>query len=283
MSRPAETPGPRRAYGILVVGALAAAVCVRLGFWQLDRLKQRDALREAMRVRQEMPAADLSALGPEVFGPAAAGGAPREDRTVRDLRASLADTLLYRRAVASGTFDFEHQVVVAGRVIEGLPAVVVATPLLLKEGLAVLVERGWVPSPDAASVDLRALAEPEVATVGGVLLGPGGRPLAAASEKRWPLVAPTDDPARLGDRFPYRLLPWVLRRTEVPTQAPRTEVHGLRTLPVPQLDRGPHLSYAIQWFAFAAIALVGSAVVFVRSGARPLPGPAGPAPREGGA
>jgi cytochrome oxidase assembly protein ShyY1 len=32
----------------------------------------------------------------------------------------------------------------------------------------------------------------------------------------------------------------------------------------PALDDGPHLSYAIQWFSFAAIALVGSYVVVRR-------------------
>ncbi len=269
--RPAVLP-PWRAYRVLVIGGLAAAVCIRLGFWQLDRLKQRDALREAMRARLEMPAVDLSAGGATVAGAARRGGGEGGD-----LRASLADTLLYRRAVAGGTFDFEHQVVVVGRVIDGLPAVLVVTPLRLDEGLAILVERGWVPSPDAASVDLLELAEPEVATVDGVLLKPGGRNIEAVPEARWPLVAPTDDPVRLGDRFPYRLLPWVLRRT----QAPGTGANGLRALAVPQLDRGPHLSYAIQWFAFAAVAVVGSLALFRHSGTRRLPGDTGPAARDG--
>ena len=275
MSERAGARAPRRAYGILVIGGLAAAVCMRLGFWQLDRLKQRDALREAMRARQEMPAADLSNLGAAVYGAAVAGGAGQGGGGGRDLRASRGDTLLYRRALATGRFDFEHQVVVVGRVIDGLPAVVVVTPLLLDQGFAVLVERGWVPSPDAASVDLLALAEPEGVTVEGVLLEPGGRSLETVGEVRWPLFVPTDDPARLGDRFPYRLLPWVLRRTRIPS----TGANGLRALAPPQLDRGPHLSYAIQWFAFAAIAAVGSAVLFIRAGTRPRPGDAGPAAR----
>jgi cytochrome oxidase assembly protein ShyY1 len=32
----------------------------------------------------------------------------------------------------------------------------------------------------------------------------------------------------------------------------------------PPLDEGPHLSYAIQWFAFAAIALIGAGAVAIR-------------------
>ena len=36
-------------------------------------------------------------------------------------------------------------------------------------------------------------------------------------------------------------------------------------LPPPALDEGPHLSYAIQWFSFAAIALIGGTAVAVRN------------------
>jgi cytochrome oxidase assembly protein ShyY1 len=31
------------------------------------------------------------------------------------------------------------------------------------------------------------------------------------------------------------------------------------------LDDGPHLSYAIQWFAFATIAVVGAGIVVART------------------
>jgi cytochrome oxidase assembly protein ShyY1 len=33
---------------------------------------------------------------------------------------------------------------------------------------------------------------------------------------------------------------------------------------MPALDEGPHRGYAIQWFAFAVIALVGAGAVVVR-------------------
>jgi len=36
-------------------------------------------------------------------------------------------------------------------------------------------------------------------------------------------------------------------------------------LTVPPLDEGPHASYAVQWFAFAAIALAGAAFVVKQS------------------
>jgi cytochrome oxidase assembly protein ShyY1 len=36
-------------------------------------------------------------------------------------------------------------------------------------------------------------------------------------------------------------------------------------LPPPQLGNGPHLGYAVQWFSFALIGLVGTAVVLLRT------------------
>jgi surfeit locus 1 family protein len=36
-----------------------------------------------------------------------------------------------------------------------------------------------------------------------------------------------------------------------------------RRLPPPSLDEGPHLNYAIQWFAFATIALVGAGAYLI--------------------
>jgi cytochrome oxidase assembly protein ShyY1 len=43
-------------------------------------------------------------------------------------------------------------------------------------------------------------------------------------------------------------------------------------VPLPELSEGPHLSYAIQWFSFAVVALVGSAIL-VRRDRRAKRGP----------
>ena len=53
-------------------------------------------------------------------------------------------------------------------------------------------------------------------------------------------------------RLPYPVLPVMvlLEDSTPPATYPRA-------VPLPQLDDGPHLSYAIQWFSFAAIALIG--------------------------
>lgn len=231
-----------RAYRVLILGALAAAVCVRLGFWQVSRLHQRQALRATVEARQRQAPFEVSASA--AFRAATLGAV---------------DSASYRLATVRGVFDFSRQIVVVARAVEEVPGVYVVTPLQLADGQAILVERGWVPSPDAYTVGLDSLQEADSAVVTGMLLRVRARRELAVRDNVWPLYVPSDDPDRLAAFYPYPLLPWVLRRTE-PAGAPS----GLHPVPVPVIDNGPHLSYAIQWFAFATIAVVGSVLLFIR-------------------
>jgi len=118
--------------------------------------------------------------------------------------------------------------------------VALLTPLRLSDGSAVFVDRGWVPSPDAVHVDATRYREGDSADVTGLAL-----------------PAPRDrgdvNPAALKDSLPYTTLAIVLQLDD--TAAPHPT--GLRRWRPPALDNGPHLSYAIQWFSFAAIVVVG--------------------------
>jgi cytochrome oxidase assembly protein ShyY1 len=96
-------------------------------------------------------------------------------------------------------------------------------------------------------VDAAPLAEPESTAVEGVLLSATGRVL--------------PESVAVG----YPLLPLVIRRTVPAAGMPE----GLAIAPLPSRDTGPHLSYAIQWFAFAAIALVGGILLARRGGSPP--------------
>ncbi len=218
---------------VIAVAVATAAVCVRLGIWQLDRLEQRRAHNSLIQSQREMPPVDLNS-----------------DR--------VDDAFRFRRASATGVFDFERQLVVVARSQNGVPGVNIITPLLIGEREAVLVERGWAPSPDARTVDLALLQEPEAATVNGVLIA---NEEGSAPRSEWPLYVRHANPADMQSVYPYRLVPLVLRRIEQPPSA------ELRPVRVPELSNGPHLSYAIQWFSFATIAIVGS-LAFLRSSRR---------------
>ena len=215
-----------------------AAVCARLGFWQLDRLSQRRAFNEQVRAGLEADPASL-----------------------RDTLAAAADPgdVAYRRVRATGAYDPTHEVVLYGRALDGRPGDHILTPLVLDDGTAIVVDRGWVP--------FEANRELPV---------PGGAAAPAGPVTVEGFLEPPDDASPPGDdavttirridlellqgQLPYELAPLALQlESQSPAQA---------ALPVPapgpELSEGPHLSYAIQWFAFATIALGGSALILRR-------------------
>ncbi len=202
-----------------LVGALLVAVgCVRLGVWQLDRLRQRRARNAAVLVvRTEPPIAVTAALSPD---------------SARD-----------RRLTARGAYDYTRERLWHARSYEGVPGVDLVTPLRLPDGATVLVDRGWAPSPDAYHVDQGAYREGDSADVLGIGL-------------QAPRAPGDVDPVRLRDSMPYPLLPFVVQ--QLPSDSPTVRPSGPRRWPAPQLSDGPHLSYAIQWFSFAVIIVVGS-------------------------
>ena len=213
----------------LVLGLAVALVCGRLGLWQLDRLGQRRAQNAVLEGRLALRSLDLST-----------------DRRSGGLADVAPESLHFRRASATGRFDFGRETVEIARTRRGAPGVHVVTPLVLADGSGVLVVRGWAYSADSRTVDLTALAEPETTTVAGMLAVP---PRSLRS------VHPDSVSA------PYVLLGAVLRRLDPPDSLPP----GLVVLDAPVLNEGSHRSYAFQWFSFAVIALVGSVVLVVRT------------------
>jgi len=134
--------GWRDVAGVLVALAVAA-LCVRAGFWQLDRLRQR-------RERNAVSRAALALPQLEVTG------------------AITLDSARGRRLHARGVYDYAQERLWRPRPYEGVPGVGLLTPVKLADGSAVLVDRGWAPSPDAYHVDQRAYREPDTADVLGI-------------------------------------------------------------------------------------------------------------------
>ena len=220
---------------------LVAALCVRLGFWQLDRRAQRAELNARLESRLSQPVLSL-------------------DSPVRDTA-----LLTFRRVHVAGTFDHERTLVMAGRSLHGSPGAHVLTPVRVDGAGAVLVNRGWLPAADAATVDLDALENPDRLDAQGLALpfpGSGRERSGGAVADSFRITWFAADEAMIREQFPYELMPIEVRL--LPDQsAPRFPVR----LDPPSLDPGPHLGYAIQWFSFAAIAIIGW-IALARKGRR---------------
>jgi len=142
-------------------------------------------------------------------------------------------------------YDYGHERLWRARSYQGVPGVDLVTPLRLGDGAAVLVDRGWVASPDAYHVDQGAFREGDSADVLGLGM--------TAPRARGDV-----NPATLRDSVPYPLLSVIIQQVPPSTTLYRLLPPGLIRWPIPELSDGPHLSYAIQWFSFAVIIAVGS-------------------------
>lgn len=229
---------PKWVLGHVLVIALVIAF-VGLGFWQLDRLSQRRDENAAIAERSRIPSTPVT----EVVPP----GTGLDD--VDDLR--------YRQVSLTGTWDADGEVLVRPRSLDGVSGWHVVTPLVLDDGRAALVTRGFAP----LSTDLDAVREAVAPPTGEVTV----TGLAFPTQERQG-IGPTDpedgvleelarvDIGRIDEQYGRDLLPVYV---QLATPAP-TEITDLpRLLPAPTTDEGPHLSYAGQWFLFAGVGLVG--------------------------
>jgi surfeit locus 1 family protein len=220
---------------LLLAGSfvLVALVCLRLGFWQLSRLKERRAANAAALAARAAPQVGL------------------DGSSAMNLRFSG------RNVRAVGHYDHTHDVVLRGRAYNGAPGVEIVSPLVLGDGrTAVLVNRGFMPTPDAVTVQTDSVRELGKVRVEGTALpitSGGGRPVGREHQTSWARL----DLDALSARMPYRLAPLYIRQSP----DPRLPRFPRRLEPLP-IDDGPHLNYAIQWFAFAGMAVVFAGVVW---------------------
>jgi surfeit locus 1 family protein len=229
------SPRARRA-AIVLVAAIVAVTCVWLGFWQLRRLEDRRALNARIVRARAAPA--------------------RTVRTAEDV-AGLAP---FRRVEAAGTYDPDGEVLLYGRSLAGRPGHHVVTPLALRDGTGVLVVRGWVPfGVDAAPVRGPFAPVAGDVVVDGWLVAPETRGRSTPDRRG---VMGTLDVEGIGDRVGFPLAPVAI---QLRAQRPASS-GGPTPIPPPELSEGPHLSYAIQWFSFAAVAVAGAAILLGREG-----------------
>jgi cytochrome oxidase assembly protein ShyY1 len=215
---------------------VVAGAFVALGFWQLARHHEK---QQKVRAAESAYAAPAPDIGATTTSPAPGS-----------------------RAQATGTYEPAHDVLLRDRPRGNDVGVDVLTPLRLRDGTAVLVDRGWVRAPSNL-----APTPDGVVVVRGV--AGASRPLSSPAEVRdidGRTSVPRVDLARIGRDLPYPLRDvWI----EARYQAPRPSAGAPQLPEPPPPDRVNHMQYAIEWFALAAIPIVGWPIVLRRVTRRP--------------
>ena len=219
----------------------AVLAMLALATWQVERLHWKEGLIAERTARPAAPPVQLPRAGDDLAA------------------------LEFRRAVVAGTFLHDHELFLAARSLNGNVGYHVVTPLLLLEGGAVLIDRGWVPMErkDPATRVASQIAGSVI--IDGIIRVP--------HEQGW--LEPDNDPVRNT---------WF--RVDVPAMAAQIGLAGpiapayLEAGPAPNPGSFPiggqtrinlpndHLQYAITWFALALI-LVVIYVVYHRRRSKP--------------
>ena len=212
---------------------LGSAICVRLGIWQLDRLKQRRAFNTQVETMRATKLLDLN----------------------QDLPADIS-SMEWRAVTVAGEYDFENQVALRNQFNGDQYGYHLVTPLRFPGG-SVLVDRGFIPADgNAAPKDWRKYDETgQVTVTGQIRLGQekpafGG---VADAEAGHLDVWNNLNVVRISEQSPYPILTVYVQPNEVENDT----TPPIPFQPVVELTEGPHFGYALQWFAFATILFAG--------------------------
>lgn len=222
---------------------LVCVAMVNAGMWQLRRLDEKRTQNAKITAAMHEPAEPIAAVLPDGASSTAAQVAAAE----------------YRPVVVVGAYRSDEQVLVMNRTNEGSPGYWVVTPLVQADGTAVAVLRGWIPytyTPDGSWEDF-APPTGQVAVQGIVRQSQVRSTNSLVSSPKDPSVGTLRalarlDVGRLAQQIAERTMPGYV---SLVAQDPPA---GDLPLPValPELSEGPHLGYAIQWFAFTILTLL---------------------------
>ena len=228
-----------------MVGAILTILFVRLALWQLDRLDERRAENALVEQRRD--------ASPEEFGSLTASfGTDPADLNHRPVR-------------VQGVYRSDLEFFSVGRTYGDASGTLVATPLELADGTLIVVVRGLVPS-GTAGPPAEGFAAPDglVEVIGWI--DDGEEPLRIGEPD------PDDGVIRSISRIDLAYIDrWIDEEVlDVSIVLEGEEPAPIESVPIPipleELTEGSHLGYAIQWFGFAIIVMVGVGYLVWRAG-----------------
>ncbi|ADD44308.1 SURF1 family protein [Stackebrandtia nassauensis] len=221
--------------GLTLLGLALVATCVGLGIWQHDRYEQRAATNE----RIETAAADDT--------PAKASEVLSED-------AEPGDDTLWTKVEATGEFDADAQILIRNRSVDGQNGYEVVTPLLLSDGTALLVDRGWVPPADSGATEApKVPAPPEGSVTVTGRVRPSESPLGSVEKVSGTIQARSIDVDRISKHLDGPVLRGYITQDD--------PAKGFTAIPVPTQRAWQNFAYAYQWWLFAGMIPVGLVMI----------------------
>lgn len=205
---------------------------VNLALWQFRRLDEKRDFNAEVRSHQ-----DASPRPVEEILPAGFDGDPAD--------------LQWYEVTATGNYLNDEQVLVVNVSQDGTPGVDAVVPLQLDDGRVLIVNRGFVPS----GVAVPAAPSGEVEIVGR--LRPNQR--RGTGQLSDPAEGELTEIHRIDvDRLQMQLDDTVLPMyVDLLASSPPEPADQIVPVAAPELDDGPHLSYAIQWIIFSIAVIVG--------------------------
>jgi cytochrome oxidase assembly protein ShyY1 len=213
------------ALSLLVVALVV--VFIELGQWQLRRLDDRRAVNAAV-----------------------SASASRAPTALDELPSGSAAE--WTLIAAEGRYDADGELLVRNRPLDGTNGFHVVTPFVTENDQLLLVLRGWVPAGTTAkeTPDVPPPPRGDVSITGRLRTSESARRDLQADVPGQVTSLDTQAIANLLDEPVYE--DYIELTAQDP---PAGDVP--RLLPAPEISEGPHLAYAVQWFAFAAIAIGG--------------------------
>ncbi len=224
-----------------LLAAAGVALTLALGQWQIGRAQFKESLQDRYNALSREPAVNV------------------------DGQAIAVDDVLLRRVEVRGEYAPRFTVFVDNQIHQHRPGFHVATPLRISGSQRyVLVNRGWVPSPqDRSMPQIRTPAGEQV--VQGVAVGYSERYLELSTKVAEGNIWQNLVFERYRQATGLDLQPFILRQESV------AEDGLVRVWNRPDLGRNTHLAYAFQWYALSLAMFIYYLVTHVKR--RPVPKP----------
>ncbi|GIF18887.1 cytochrome oxidase assembly protein ShyY1 [Actinoplanes tereljensis] len=246
--------------GAAVLTIVASVIMVMLGNWQLRRYEERSAINNRIDAADSTQAVPLTSILTPPVGAGTAGASPGK-------------SLAWTKVTVTGQYDATHEIQARGRTVNSDVGFEIVTPLVLADGTAVLVDRGWVPAPASgasAAPTVPAAPTGEITVVGQLHLSES-RP-APIEHRDGRLDTRRIAVPRLAHEMPYPVYgAYVLLTEQTPAADP-----AFTGIPIDHEDAWQNGGYAVQWWLFSLMALIAYGVQ-VRKEAQ---GSSAPAPEK---